>query len=158
VREGCPPQLANVFVSNLLDFKLGDLGVAKHLAWKQNETQTFAGTPVYMAPEVLANLPYSVQSDMFSLGLLLFELCTQQRMFHPTSWTNLSNDVRRPLRVSFDVLAHRRESLLLRVSVEGVGERVCSTWTRIHAWNTIGIARSSAILSPAWSYTHQRTA
>jgi len=85
-------KLANVFVSYLLDFKLGDLGVAKHLASVQNETQTFAGTPVYMAPEVIANLPYSVQSDIFSLGLLLFELCTQQRMFHPTSWTNLTQD------------------------------------------------------------------
>jgi serine/threonine protein kinase len=90
-----------VFVSYLLDFKLGDLGVAKHLASVQNETQTFAGTPVYMAPEVIANLPYSVQSDIFSLGLLLFELCTQQRMFHPTIWTNLTQDVSRPLRVSF---------------------------------------------------------
>jgi len=34
------------------------------------------GTPNYMSPEVCQNKPYTTKSDMWSLGCLLYELCT----------------------------------------------------------------------------------
>jgi NIMA (never in mitosis gene a)-related kinase len=34
------------------------------------------GTPYYMAPELWENLPYSKKSDIWALGVILFELCT----------------------------------------------------------------------------------
>jgi len=37
---------------------------------------TFAGTPLYMSPEMLSELPYSKSTDMWSLGVLLYELLT----------------------------------------------------------------------------------
>ena len=40
------------------------------------ETSRTAGTPRYMAPEVLAGAPASRRSDLFSLGAVLFELCS----------------------------------------------------------------------------------
>lgn len=54
--------------------KLGDLGIAKLM--KHNMTKTQIGTPHYMPPEVWRNKPYSFSSDIWSLGCLLFELCT----------------------------------------------------------------------------------
>jgi formylglycine-generating enzyme required for sulfatase activity len=40
------------------------------------QSDVVLGTPAYMAPEVLAGEPASRRSDVFSLGALLFELCT----------------------------------------------------------------------------------
>lgn len=40
-----------------------------------------SGTPAYMAPEVLAGAPSSPQSDLYALGLVLFELFTDQEAF-----------------------------------------------------------------------------
>lgn len=37
-----------------------------------------AGTPMYLAPEILAGKPASVQSDLYSLGVLLFHLVTRE--------------------------------------------------------------------------------
>jgi len=54
--------------------KLGDLGIAKLM--KHNMTKTQIGTPHYMPPEVWRNKPYSFSSDIWSLGCLLYELCT----------------------------------------------------------------------------------
>jgi serine/threonine protein kinase len=45
-------KVANVLISNLLDFKLGDFGVSKHLG-QQSETNTFAGTPLSLSLYVL---------------------------------------------------------------------------------------------------------
>ncbi len=44
-----------------------------------------AGTPAYMAPEQLAGREVSVKSDLYSLGLVLFELFTGQKAFEGTT-------------------------------------------------------------------------
>jgi serine/threonine-protein kinase len=44
-----------------------------------------AGTPAYMAPEQLAGREVSVKSDVYALGLVLFELFTGQRVFEGTT-------------------------------------------------------------------------
>jgi len=36
---------------------------------------TFTGTPVFMAPEILAGTPYTKESDIFSLGTTIYMLC-----------------------------------------------------------------------------------
>ncbi len=48
-----------------------------------------AGTPGYMAPEQLAGRPASEQSDIFALGLLLYELFTGRRAFEAKSVAEL---------------------------------------------------------------------
>lgn len=46
------------------------------LTHEQDDGVRFAGTPVYMAPEILAGQPASVASDIYALGVLLFHLLT----------------------------------------------------------------------------------
>ena len=40
-----------------------------------------AGTPQYMAPELLAGKPASIKSDLYALGLVLFEVFTGKRLY-----------------------------------------------------------------------------
>ena len=55
--------------------KLGDFGVAKSLSFTMEKAKTFTGTPYYLSPEIVQNLPYSFKSDIWSLGVLLYEIC-----------------------------------------------------------------------------------
>ena len=50
-----------------------------------------AGTPVYLAPEVLAGSPATIQSDIYSLGVLLYHLVTRS---YPVN-ARTTDDVRR---------------------------------------------------------------
>lgn len=46
------------------------------LTHDRNENQPLSGTPVYMAPEILAGHPATVVSDIYALGIVLFHLLT----------------------------------------------------------------------------------
>lgn len=58
-------------------------------AKEYNGLFTRCGTPGYVAPEVLADKPYTTKIDVFSTGLLFFLLITKQNPFHDKSYTKL---------------------------------------------------------------------
>jgi len=39
------------------------------------------GTPYYLSPEILESRPYSFKSDVWALGVLLYEMCTLKPPF-----------------------------------------------------------------------------
>ena len=91
--------MVQVMVDDALTFKLGDLGTAKRLDGTVNMMTTFAGTPVYMAPEVVRRDPYNEKSDIWSLGHMLYELCTQELLFNPSTLQSLVHKVRAPFQI-----------------------------------------------------------
>ncbi|MCL1791710.1 MAG: protein kinase [Peptococcaceae bacterium] len=62
---------SNIFISPEGDYKLGDFGIA-------NQTQK--GTNEYMAPEVLRGEQYGTDSDIYSLGILMYSLLNENRL------------------------------------------------------------------------------
>lgn len=66
---------ANIFLCQNDVLKIGDLGVAKALT-RIDFAKTQIGTPVYMAPEVWTGKLYSYNSDLWSLGCVLYEMMT----------------------------------------------------------------------------------
>lgn len=71
----------NVFLTKTNVVKLGDFGIAKVLSNTVERAKTVVGTPYYMSPEIIEGKPYSFQSDVWSLGVLLYELCALKPPF-----------------------------------------------------------------------------
>jgi eukaryotic-like serine/threonine-protein kinase len=71
---------ANIMVVSGTNIKVSDFGAA--YLHRALDTQIDGiGSPVYMSPEQITSVPLSFRSDMFSLGVLLYELFTGERPF-----------------------------------------------------------------------------
>ena len=67
---------ANVFLSKNNTIKLGDVGIIKVLIPSYKYANTNIGTPYYMSPEVYKRQRYNTKTDIWSIGVLLYELMT----------------------------------------------------------------------------------
>ena len=82
---------ANVFLTTQnqadgrLIVKIGDLGVAKLLGTGKAFAETMVGTPYYLSPELVQDQPYNGQSDLWALGIILYECCTLKRPFEASN-------------------------------------------------------------------------
>lgn len=56
--------------------KVCDFGIAEILGGEQAESETASGTPDYMSPEQARALPLDARSDIYSCGIMLYELVT----------------------------------------------------------------------------------
>lgn len=63
----------NIFISEDGDFKLGDFGISRSIS-RTLSTLSVKGTPRYMAPEILRQQAYGVSADVYSLGIVLYQL------------------------------------------------------------------------------------
>ena len=66
----------NIFLTSDIKIKIGDFGIAKQLNNGNEFTKTIVGTPLYMAPEILKGEQYNNKVDIWSLGCIIYELCT----------------------------------------------------------------------------------
>ena len=66
--------------------KLGDFGISRVLEQTDAAAQTVVGTPYYMSPETCQSQPYTSKSDVWALGIILYELATLK---HPFNCDNL---------------------------------------------------------------------
>ena len=62
--------------------KLCDFGFARHMSAKTMVLTSIKGTPLYMAPELVQEKPYTETVDLWSVGVILFELYTGQPPFY----------------------------------------------------------------------------
>ncbi|NWQ89926.1 NEK3 kinase, partial [Burhinus bistriatus] len=79
----------NVFLTQSGKVKLGDFGSARLLAHPVSYACTYVGTPYYVPPEIWESMPYNNKSDIWSLGCILYELCTLRHPFQANSWKHL---------------------------------------------------------------------
>lgn len=64
----------NVLIGQLGELKIADFGLSKALSPESDLCTTFAGSPLYMSPEVCMGEEYSFSTDIWSLGCIVYEV------------------------------------------------------------------------------------
>ncbi|GET87175.1 protein kinase, putative [Leishmania tarentolae] len=89
----------NIFLTHENLIKLGDFGIARTLANTYDQAQTFVGTPYYLSPELILEQPYDHRSDVWALGVVLYEMLTLK---HPFNAKDMKGLLQRILAVHYD--------------------------------------------------------
>jgi WD40 repeat protein/serine/threonine protein kinase len=78
---------ANILLDGQGNAYLSDFGIAKELGAEVETTQTGAilGTPAYITPEQVQSLPVTPQTDIYALGILLYQLLVGEHPFPDSS-------------------------------------------------------------------------
>ena len=76
---------ANVFLTKKGIVKIGDFGIAKVLSHTIQKARTMVGTPYYLSPEIIQSKPYNSKTDIWSMGVMLYELCALKPPFDAPS-------------------------------------------------------------------------
>jgi serine/threonine protein kinase len=72
----------NVMIDNAGNVKIMDFGIARSMEALTKLTGSVIGTPAYMAPEQVSGKPVDYRTDIYSLGLMLYEMFTGSQAFH----------------------------------------------------------------------------
>lgn len=80
----------NIMLTTDDEVKVVDFGVAEHKHKRSDDTFKTVGTPTYMSPEQVKGEPISGQSDIYSLGVILYQLLTGKVPFKAPGLAALS--------------------------------------------------------------------
>ncbi|CAM9985520.1 unnamed protein product, partial [Ectocarpus fasciculatus] len=80
--------------SSRASLKIADFGLARHLP-QGSLAESMLGSPLYMALEVLSNRAYDAKVDLWSAGVVLYELMTAKHPFGGTNQVELISNIQR---------------------------------------------------------------
>ncbi|KAG6619098.1 ULK/FUSED protein kinase [Phytophthora cinnamomi] len=72
----------NILIGSKQQIKLADFGFARAIAHDSSLLRSIKGTPLYMAPELVQEKPYNYTVDLWSLGVILYELAVGKPPFY----------------------------------------------------------------------------
>ncbi|XP_058009203.1 probable serine/threonine-protein kinase SIS8 isoform X2 [Hevea brasiliensis] len=110
---------ANCLVNKHWTVKICDFGLSRIMTETPMRDSCSAGTPEWMAPELIRNEPFTEKCDIFSLGVIMWELCTLNR-----PWEGVP-----PERV---VYAVANEGTRLEITDGPLGRLISDCWAEPH--------------------------
>jgi serine/threonine protein kinase len=81
--------------------KVTDFGFAKALSSSRQLTRTVIGTPLYMSPQILSKQPYSSKCDIWSIGVIYYEILIGHHPWVAKSMNSLYRTIANSPNVSF---------------------------------------------------------
>jgi eukaryotic-like serine/threonine-protein kinase len=84
---------ANILLSERDDIKVSDFGTAKISHATHTQIDGFLGSPAYMSPEQINEEMPSVQTDIYSLGVVMYELLTGRLPFRADNAVTMINKI-----------------------------------------------------------------
>ncbi|KAG6787174.1 hypothetical protein POTOM_008808 [Populus tomentosa] len=110
---------ANCLVNKHMTVKICDFGLSRVMTDTPIRDSSSAGTPEWMAPELIRNEPFTEKCDIFSLGVIMWELCTLNR-----PWEGVP-----PERVVYAVANERSR---LEIPEGPLGKLISDCWADAH--------------------------
>ncbi len=86
-------KLENILLTREGRVKIMDFGIARVESSSLTSVGTFMGTPAYMAPELFADEEADARSDLFAVGVVLYQLITGSRPFAGSNMTAIMHQV-----------------------------------------------------------------
>ena len=129
-------KLGNIFLTGKMELKLGDFGLAKKLSFRDEKISEMVGTPAYMAPEILENKGYSLEVDIWSLGVIMYYLIIGKLPFNKQNQEDIK-------RVSYTfpkkaIISRAAKSLIEQILVKDPKERPSLKQILRHDFFTLG--------------------
>jgi serine/threonine protein kinase len=121
---------ANVLLSGEADIKISDFGAALTMASETTQVSGI-GSPAYMSPEQVKEMPLTYQTDIFSLGVLMFQLLTGRLPFKGANnysmiYQIINVEPPRPIEVRPDI-PPRIDAIVMRALQKDTAKRY-QTW------------------------------
>jgi len=132
----CDIKPENIMLTPEGQIKILDFGVAKHLPRSDQSTTvdrsgTVTGTPAYMAPEVLLEKAPDGRADIFSLGVVFYEILAGHHPFLADGFLATSDRIRSetpaPIHIFNSEVPKELEKLVSKAMAKEPGQRYAST-------------------------------
>ena len=153
---------ANLMLTRDGQVKIGDFGIAKRMSIEDTGTRRMVGSPRYMSPEQVNNETVSTQSDLYSLGVSMYELLTGKPPFTARGLSQLVMMIRceepTPVRARCPEIPEPLEAIVKRAMEKSLewryqsGAEMASDLTSIYDQ----IQKQAIVLSPEQRFSAVR--
>jgi serine/threonine-protein kinase len=152
----CDIKPENIMLTPGGQVKILDFGVAKHLPRSDQSSTvdragTVGGTPAYMSPEVLLERATDARSDVFSLGVVFYEILTGHHPFLAGSFVattdRIRNETPAPIRIFNSKVSDALQALVSKAMAKDPSQRYGSAEELLHDLHAVrsGATESSLL-------------